>query len=329
MRSALRFACALAMIANLGSGLALGDGMFAPRRNLQALEKTYISEPDQKAAILFSKGTEDLIISPSYEGEVSSFAWVIPVPSIPKVSILKGALFHELMSLTPEYRASYAAPGGPKTASLGRVQVLERKVVGSYDVSVLKSNEAGALEKWLKDNGYRMPEPDAAAKAIDPVRYYVDKGWTFVACRIETPEKAKGLRTGTLAPLRLTFKTDKPIYPLRMSSLNSGKFSLLIYVLVPTAEAEWPARNGFLQATRPPAKEFSGGSFLWATPQRAYVAKGQSRYPTLARLSSHQLEVFIARAKLSSSDCVEDVSWDLQRQPVPTLLRPRPARRDR
>ena len=89
--------------------------------------------------------------------------------------------------------------------------------------------------KWLSTNGYELPQ-----KALDPVKEYVTRHWTFVACKIadSDPNTAEGLKTGTLAPLSMTFRTARPVYPLRMSA-NSKPFDLLVYVILPVPTGYW------------------------------------------------------------------------------------------
>ena len=63
------------------------DGCMMPTEDdwKRRRERSLILEPDQKALLYFHGGREQLIISPNYAGEASRFAWVVPVPSRPKV----------------------------------------------------------------------------------------------------------------------------------------------------------------------------------------------------------------------------------------------------
>ncbi|MDQ2687517.1 MAG: DUF2330 domain-containing protein, partial [Armatimonadota bacterium] len=80
----------------LAAQTAHADGGLFPRRPPpnSNRERTFITEPAQKAAVIYQNGRERLIISPSYQGPPGDFAWVVPVPSRPQVKILRGALFH-------------------------------------------------------------------------------------------------------------------------------------------------------------------------------------------------------------------------------------------
>jgi hypothetical protein len=287
------------LLTTVSSAAALADGMFVPtQRNWkQYRERALINEPEQKAVIFFSRGKEQLIISPSYEGSASSFAWVVPVPARPKVEILKGAIFHELAELTMPVED--LALGGRAMKAAANVTVLERKTVGAYDVSVLAATDGKALMKWLAANQYYLP-----AKAIGPMKAYVKERWTFVACRVKIPANAKGLRTGTLAPLRLTFPTKRPVYPMRLSSANSQPFTIQLYVILPKSETG--GRIDTITFTSKPSAHGNSNS----TPVKR-VGRNQDDYPTLAKLSNEELQVFHFAAYCNPDLCDKDYMWNV------------------
>lgn len=286
----------------LAQSLALADGVFFPTEQQwkQMRERSLINEPEQKAVVFFSKVTEQLIISPSYDGPSSSFAWVLPVPSRPKVEILKGAIFHELAALTMPKPALHKGRSDSVSASApGAVTVLERKTVGAYDVSVLQATDGQALMKWLKANKYHLPE-----KAVGPIQSYVKQKWTFVASRIKVPADSKGLKTGTLAPLRLTFKAGKPVYPLKLSSANPKPFSLVVYYIVRTRDIgvreDWMPLLSSPRSPNEPVRTY----------RKAVVEIGQKSYPTLKKLDSGEMQVFVERSYVSPSQCTRDMVWE-------------------
>lgn len=215
---------------------SLADGGFMPTESQWKLgrERSLVNEPAQKAMVMVRNGVETLVISPGFTGKAADFAWIVPVPKRPRVAIVKGALFHELaMLIEPPYRRDAQVPtaggadlaGAPKAA----VTVLERKTAGAYDVSVLAATDSGALMRWLKQNRYHLPP---AAKK--PIAQYIHEGWTFVASRVRVPKDARGLATGTLAPVKLTFPSRLPVYPMRLSSINPRAFDVLVYVITDT-----------------------------------------------------------------------------------------------
>jgi hypothetical protein len=296
----------LAAVAAIGLVTAMGhdtaaDGCFMPDAATfrKQRERALIHEPEQKAAIIFRDGVEDLIISPRFSGPASRFAWVIPTPSRPTIGKVAGALFHELAALV--YRpapASYEgrAMGGAKAA---RVTVLERKQVGAYDVAVLQAGDSGALMRWLAGNGFAM-----VPAAEKPIRAHVAENWTFVAARVNVPQAATGLSDGTLAPIRLTFRTQRPVYPLRVSSANPAAFLVNVYFITQWRETDRP----FLAVVRGPRLSDRG---VTAT---SFVGDPARRAPTLARLARGNVAVYHHARRYEPGECVGDLTFELARE---------------
>ena len=74
--------------------IARADGCFIPPT---AFAKVQI--PDQRALIHYANGTETLVIDTSFKGDGTNFAWIIPVPSVPKVEAATTGLFPTLQEL--------------------------------------------------------------------------------------------------------------------------------------------------------------------------------------------------------------------------------------
>lgn len=55
--------------------------------------------PDQRALIHFADGTETLVIETSFVGQGTNFAWVVPVPSVPKIEEASTGLFPTLQTI--------------------------------------------------------------------------------------------------------------------------------------------------------------------------------------------------------------------------------------
>ena len=301
-----RIALLSILISLVSFGLAAADGMFVPTEQqwLEGRERALINEPEQKAVVFFSKGTEQLIISPSYDGQASNFAWIVPVPARPKVEILKGAIFHELSKLTEPKRPKFRSEKSAQSLSApAGVTVLERKTVGAYDVSVLSATDGQALMKWLKANKYHMPD-----KAIGPMRSYVKQGWTFVASRIKVPANANGLKTGTLAPLQLTFKTKQPIYPMKLSSANPTMFRLLVHLVLPSSEIDGkPEHVPIIIPNKP-----DGQGTTWKATASGYFWN-RRKYPTLAKLYNGEMQIYSGSWYTSPNECKYDLTWRLNK----------------
>ena len=59
------------------------------------------------------------------------------------------------------------------------VEVLSRKIVGSFDVAVVRENEAGALNGWLQENGFQ--QLDGADDVLD---FYRRKKYVYACVKV-------------------------------------------------------------------------------------------------------------------------------------------------
>jgi len=222
---------------------ALADGkMFAPRSYNGSIE-----EKSQEAIIIFhasdveGEATEDLILKIQVEttggagiSAVESLGWVVPFPHKPTVREEDAALFKEAFDYVQARRRTRSAHKGVKSdeaapAADGRagVTVLSREVVGSYDVAVVRTDEAGSLNRWLEQEGFQ-----ALDEGEETIEFYRKKGYVFACMKVSDAELAAG-RSVDLHPLRFTFKTggrDGIYFPMKMSALQEKPFDVNLYV---------------------------------------------------------------------------------------------------
>ena len=220
------------------TSLVLGDGKVMPPRDY----KGSLEEKAQEAIIVFTPGTaeksavQDLIIKIQVEGKVDEFAWVVPFPSKPTTHEEEAVLFKECFNYVEARRRPASKSKGLATdgraaskaeATPQAVEVLSREVVGSYDVAVVKENAAGALNAWLKKEGFQELE-----KAEDIIGFYREKGYVFACMKVADTKLSKS-GTADLHPLRFTFETggrDGIYFPMKMTSLQNDPFDVNLYV---------------------------------------------------------------------------------------------------
>jgi hypothetical protein len=172
-------------------------------------------------------------------GSSAKAAWIMPVPSAAKVSLGDTEVFDELGRLTAprvEYRDSWRPtftwlfPGAPSSletagAPGGAVNVLSRQRIGPFDVTRLAANDPTALATWLADKGF--PHPDGLEANLAP---YIADHWEIVAIQLAPAQAGESL-TGDLQPLRLSFTSDKLVYPMRLSRSATTPQTVDLYVL--------------------------------------------------------------------------------------------------
>ncbi|HJT91003.1 MAG TPA: DUF2330 domain-containing protein [Mycobacterium sp.] len=196
---------------------ACGCGAYIP-------DRSGASVTDELALITWDGTTEDVLMSLNVTGSSDKAAWVMPVPSAAEVSLGEAEVFDEIRRLTAprvEYRDSWwptfdwlspaaepmeaGAPGGES------VNVIDRQRIGPFDVTRLAADDPAALAKWLADKGF--PHPDGLDQNLAP---YVADGWEIVAIQLAPAGEGESL-TGDLQPLRLSFRSDSVVYPMRLS----------------------------------------------------------------------------------------------------------------
>jgi len=234
------------VLTSLAVPLALADGMVRPPKMYKGEPyKGSLNESAQEAIIIFTPGTEkesavqDLIIKIHVDGDVNQFGWVVPLCAAPSQTAKEDAeLFNELHTYVQRRLAAQRRPmaTADKSASDGSaaaaeqaepVEVIERKIVGSFDVAIVKENKAGALNDWLSDNGYQ-PVDDAE----DVMKFYRDKGYVYACVKVSDVELRKG-RDVELHPLRFRFETggrDGIFFPMRLTGLQEDRFDVNLHV---------------------------------------------------------------------------------------------------
>lgn len=239
MRRAYRPVCAVLVL--LFAGLltnvaapawACGCGAYIPDRAGAAVV-------DERALIAWDGSTEDILMSFGVRGSSERAAWVMPVPSVARVTLGDNAVFDDLATLTApriEYRDSWwptfswltgsadSALEGAGARPPGGVSVLGTQRIGPFDVTRLAGDNSAALAAWLGDNGF--PRPATLGDNLAP---YVEQGWEIVAIQLAPDDT--GSLTGTLQPLRLSFASDTVVYPMRLSRAATVPQSVEISVL--------------------------------------------------------------------------------------------------
>jgi hypothetical protein len=319
---------------------AYGDGCFIPPT---AFAKVEI--PDQRALIHFDKGMETLVIDTSFKGEGTNFAWIVPVPSAPKVETTTTGLFPTLETIfqpqiihyIPPYywwaicvgaflfsilrklrrRESVAgvligwfcalllaglllpalATAGASALATGAVKVVERKRIGIYDTAVLSSRDGVALLDWLGKNGFVTP-----TNVIPAIQEYAQEGWFFVASKIRLDKFLSEPAKPT--PLALTFKTERPVYPLRLTGIGNETCRIDLYVFGPE-RAEIPDFAVERCATPHYPRTNDIGSFYWGLGQL------RIRHPGLRNLVDQSPVATKLTARLNSQQMKKDayIAW--------------------
>lgn len=210
---------------------------------------SHVVNADQTVVMVWDKQrqTQHFIRKADFRTDASDIGFLVPSPSRPWLDESGNAAFSQLETITaPKVSYGGGFPLGcsaaPTYALAGRVTVIEEKRVAGFDATVLTARSGADLVNWLKDNGFAYSP--AVAEWAKP---YLGGDWHFTALKIRKDKAAND--DIKAAALRISFKTDRPIFPYREpDSAGSGdnlaaKSRLLrIYFI---AEAQYEGRiNG-------------------------------------------------------------------------------------
>jgi hypothetical protein len=197
--------------------------------------------------ILFAHQDDNVIayIQIKYQGKADEFGWLVPLPSVPTLTLGTDELFTMLDRITtPQYQqqnvtelcdgtvssdsgCNFNFGGDGSTAANGFAAsdmgiatsvdmasggvVVEQASLGPYDYAVLKADDESAMLQWLSDNSYFVPT--GTMNAITP---YIHPGAFFLALKLRGGET-----TGDITPIVLTYTSDLPMIPITLTQVSS------------------------------------------------------------------------------------------------------------
>jgi MYXO-CTERM domain-containing protein len=207
--------------------------------------------------VLLREGnTTVLSMQNDYRGPPESFAMVIPVPVVlqeENVRTLPRDVFERVDRLASPRLVEYwegdpCAPepdyfemaglglrgfgrggggAGEGTIGLGQVVVEARFEVGEYEIVILSADDSTALDSWLRDNGYRIPQ--GAGPVLRP---YVEAGMKFFVARVNVSRVRFESGRAVLSPLRFHYDSPDFSLPVRLGLLSSGGTQdLIVHIL--------------------------------------------------------------------------------------------------
>ncbi|MHA7619167.1 DUF2330 domain-containing protein [Cellulosimicrobium cellulans] len=236
----------------------------------------------ETAVLQWDGTTETMLVELSTLSNAPEVGLLLPTPAPAQVALADPQVFRELDELTQpravvtdtRWWPELGFGSGADAVAGADVTVLDEVRLGPLDVTTLGASDAGALDAWLTERGFQLPETIRTALAP-----YVGEGWSFVAARL-APEEAAAF-DGTLQPLRVTFPSGSLVYPMRMSAVAEDTQSTRTYVLADhrvdrvdaTAEAQEPTVRfaGRLDPAHVVSQELAallaGGGFVTAHEQ--------------------------------------------------------------
>ena len=194
----------------------------------------------ENALVRHSGGTEQITLSMAVRGASKKAAWIMPVPAAATVELGEDDdLFYRLDQATRPKRVvkktywpfrDLGIMGSGRGDSAGArapgagVNVKEQMLLGPFAVTRLTGSSGTAVTDWLRTNGYVVP----ATLAANLTPYLTEK-WEIVAVKLAPKQDGESL-SGRTPPLRLTFASDRIVYPMRLSKGATTTQTVTVYV---------------------------------------------------------------------------------------------------
>lgn len=269
-------------------------------------EASLVSDATQ--VVLMRYGTTTVqSMQNNYTGPPEDFAMVIPVPQVlqeenvktlpkdafDKIDLLSSPRLVEYWEQDPCYQPEmYSSMDesvpSPTSTRLRRSQVVrEAEVrveaefsVGEYDIVILSATESTALDNWLRQNDYRIPE--GAAPYLAP---YIEGGMYFFVAKVDVDKIQRVDGQAVLSPLRFHYENDSFFLPVRLGMINSdGSQDLVVYILGQRFRFEVANRQNVFIPTNLEVKNEVRDHFalfyegLFAATQKAYPGAVVTEY---------------------------------------------------
>ncbi len=214
--------------------------------------------------VLARDGDRNVItMAPDYQGSLSEFAMVIPVPTViqrSQINVADPALIEKIDAYSAPRLVEYfdsdpcnpreqivvtgrrvtapamvgAQSGSSRARALG-VTIEAQYQVGEYDILILSATQSNGLVTWLTENGYRMP-PGAGPV----VGSYLKQNMKFFVARVNLERQAAG-GYSQLRPIQVAYEHRKFMLPIRLGTVNAaGPQELFVFTLT---------RNGRVETT--------------------------------------------------------------------------------
>jgi hypothetical protein len=236
--------------------LALAVGLLTSPMLADAFGGLYVatSEADlynqASKVVLVRDGVRTVItVVNDYRGDPREFAIVVPVPTLlerDQIHIGDMAAIEHLDAYTAPRLVEFidpdpcqmirteegtrsapaSAPPGDERYRAQGMRIEARYAVGDYDIVMLTAAQSDALEKWLVEHGYVVPDGAASMLAS-----YIRQGMRFFVATVNLKEQTRP-GYSTLRPLQVAYESAEFMLPIRLGTVNAeGPQDLIIHTL--------------------------------------------------------------------------------------------------
>ncbi len=206
-------AVALVLLLAQAAPAAACGGLVAPNGAVRLQRATTL--------VAWQDGVEHYLTTFTYEGDVSSVGYIVPLPSAPIEPVVAGGAW----TLQRLERETHPVPqnqrfglDAPQAASAG-VQVLQQVQIDALDVTVVKGAGDDVLT-WATDNGFSV-EGDTRTHLL-------------AYSRVTPAAKARHQNSGDGTPVLITMRTAHPWVPFEVLALDGQQVQADLFLLTDT-----------------------------------------------------------------------------------------------
>lgn len=186
---------------------------------------TTITASRERAIISWTGDLETIELTFDIESTTASAGLIVPTPKPATISAGDLRTFELIESIIqPEIRVEkdwwgidYFVPDPEPIVA----DTTPRVPLGPIKTTTIAASDAIGLQAWLTQNGYGVT--DAMASAI---KTYADYGWSFTLISLTSDD----IINGHIDPIRLTFDTNRLVYPMRLARSEPGPQNVRLYV---------------------------------------------------------------------------------------------------
>ncbi|MFI5308911.1 MAG: DUF2330 domain-containing protein [Polyangiales bacterium] len=212
------------------------DGLSGPTGPMARSVPMTVDQSGENILFVEADGYIEAHVQIRYQGDPTRFAWVVPMPEVPEISVGSQPLFDALLAGSmPVYgirttqmfcngkSSTSESTGGcglaTRSPETGGVAMHDEhsadmmdpigKTVGSFDVTILQPNTSDEITQWLTDNQFQLPP-----RSLELLEPYVAAGSVFVAVKL-TP----GAGVKEIHPLVFRYHGTRASIPIQLTAV--------------------------------------------------------------------------------------------------------------
>jgi hypothetical protein len=184
-----------------------------------------VSVSNERAILHWEDGKETMEIMVDMDSDQPTAGLIIPTPSPAAVSQGDARTFELIESTivpgarieTDWWGLGYLMPDPVEVTA----DEFSRVRVGPLEATTIAASDTASLDTWLAANKFEI-----TPKLVKSLAGYAEAGWSLTAIRLSNEN---GL-TGHVDPIRLSFTTERLVYPMQLAQNETTPQSVRLYV---------------------------------------------------------------------------------------------------